>query len=60
MFKEGHTIIFEMPPFCSGDYEAKIHNDELGLYINSEDNYFPTFDGKYWSGGARDWQVVKK
>jgi len=39
-FKEGQTIIFEMPSFCSGDYEAKIYKDENGLYINKENNFF--------------------
>ncbi len=39
-FKAGKVIFFEMPPFCSGDYTAKIYKDELGLYINKEDNYF--------------------
>lgn len=39
-FKEGKTIYFEMPSFCSGDYEAKIYKDELGLYIDKDDNYF--------------------
>ena len=49
-FKEGKTIYFEMPPFCSGDYKAKIHKDKLGLYIDSDDNYF---------NSCRGWEVLK-
>lgn len=47
-FKKGKTIHFEMPPFCSGDYTAKIYEDENGLYIKQEDNFF---------NGARDFDV---
>jgi hypothetical protein len=38
--KEGDTIIFDMPPFCSGDYDAKILKDSNGLYIMHKDNFF--------------------
>ncbi len=48
-FKKEHKIIFEMPSFCSGDYEAVIYEDEKGLYIKKEDNYFE---------GCRDFEVV--
>lgn len=37
---EGDTIEFEMPPFCSGDYEAKVYKDQHGLYIDRENNFF--------------------
>lgn len=37
--KEGDIIYFDMPPFCSGEYEAKVLKDENGLYIEGK-NYF--------------------
>lgn len=49
--KAGDVIYFEMPPFCSGEYSAKIYEDEGGLYINGEDNYFDS---------ARDGYVINK
>lgn len=49
MFDDKKEIRFEMPPFCSGDYTAKIYKDELGLYINAKDNYF---------NGCRDFNVI--
>ena len=48
-FKEGNTIVFEMPSFCSGDYEAKVMKDEKGLFIPKKDNYFE---------GCRDYEVL--
>ena len=40
-FKEGDVIEFEMPSFCSGDYEAKIYIDNDGdPYIDKSDNYY--------------------
>jgi hypothetical protein len=46
---EGKTIVFEMPPFCSGDYEAKIYKDEVGFYIDhSSHGYFK---------GCRDFNI---
>lgn len=40
-FKEGDEIEFEMPSFCSGEYNAVVKKDPtFGLYIDSEDNYF--------------------
>jgi hypothetical protein len=49
---EGKTIVFEMPSFCSGDYEAKIYKDEIGFYIkHSNHGYFK---------GCRDFNVVDK
>lgn len=48
MFKEGRTIHFEMPPFCSGDYTARIYRDNMGLYIKNSENWFK---------GARDFAV---
>ena len=39
-FKAGDKIVFEMPSFCSGDYEAVVQKDEdFGLWIDEEDNY---------------------
>ena len=49
--EEGDIIEFEMPPFCSGDYQAKIYKDELGLYINKKDNYFDS---------CRDYYLIKQ
>ena len=50
-FEEGDVIEFEMPSFCSGDYNAVVKkDDDFGLYINSEDNYFE---------GCRDF-IVKR
>jgi len=49
--KEGDIIQFEMPPFCSGDYEAVVKRDASGLYIEHDDNYF---------NGARDINIKKK
>lgn len=48
--KEGDIINFEMPPFCSGDYSAKIYKDDKGLYINHEDNFMK---------GCRDFSIRK-
>lgn len=40
IYKEGDTLVFEMPPFCSGDYSAKIYLDNDGdPYIKRKDNY---------------------
>lgn len=49
--KKGDIIQFEMPPFCSGDYEAKVRKDKNGLYIYKEDNYF---------NGCRDFNKKRK
>lgn len=49
--EEGDIIDFEMPPFCSGDYIAKIYKDNNGLYIKKEDNYL---------SGCRDYTLIKK
>jgi len=39
--KEGDTVIFEMPPFCSGDYKAKVFVDNDGdSYIDKKENYY--------------------
>ena len=46
--KSGKKIIFEMPPFCSGNYEAVIKKDDIGFYIDSRDNYFK---------GCRDFEI---
>lgn len=48
---EGDTIVFEMPPFCSGDYSAKVYKDDIGLYIDHEDKFFE---------GCRDFSIRKK
>ena len=37
--KVGDIIDFEMPSFCSGDYQAIVQEDKYGLFINEEDNY---------------------
>jgi hypothetical protein len=40
-FQEGDQIVFEMPPFCTGEYKATVKKDpDFGLYINSDDNCF--------------------
>jgi hypothetical protein len=50
-FQEGDKIVFEMPSFCSGDYEAIVKRDkDFGLYIESEDNHFE---------GCRDFEVIR-
>lgn len=50
-FQEGDEIIFEMPPFCSGDYQAVVKKDpDFGLYIEEDDNYF---------NGCRDFSVLR-
>lgn len=39
--KEGDTLIFNMPPFCSGEYSAEVYVDSEGdAYINKEDSYY--------------------
>lgn len=38
--KEGDIIEFEMPSFCSGEYIATIHKDEIGLYIDRKENQY--------------------
>lgn len=51
-FEEGDVIIFEMPSFCSGDYEAEVMSDpKFGLYIDQKNNYFE---------GCRDFEVKRK
>lgn len=48
-FQEGDEIVFEMPPFCSGDYAAIVKKDDnFGLYIDSDSN---------WFNGCRDFFV---
>lgn len=49
-FLENHKIVFDMPPFCSGNYEAIIHKDDNGLYIKKSEAYFD---------GCRDFSVVE-
>ena len=49
-FQEGDLIIFEMPSFCSGDYQAVVHVDTSGPYIDNENNYFE---------GCRDFEVKR-
>jgi len=50
-FEVGDVIEFEMPSFCSGEYKAVVQKDDnFGLYINSEDNYFE---------GCRDFIVLR-
>lgn len=47
--RDGAKIIFEMPSFCSGDYTGIIYKDDLGYYINAENN---------WFSGARGYKIV--
>jgi len=50
-FEVGDKIVFEMPSFCSGDYEAVVKKDEdFGLYIDKDNNYFE---------GCRDFVVIR-
>ena len=49
--ENGDVIDWEMPSFCSGDYQAVVYEDELGLYIKSKDNYYK---------GCRDLYIIKK
>lgn len=48
-FKINHKIVYEMPPFCSGDYETIIYKDEKGLFIKKSDNFFT---------GCRDFKII--
>jgi hypothetical protein len=49
---EGDIIEFEMPPFCSGDYQAEVYIDNDGdPYIDKNDNYFE---------GCRDFSIIKR
>lgn len=51
-FEEGDLIVFEMPSFCSGNYEAVVYNDpKFGLYIDKKHNHFES---------CRDFEVIKK
>lgn len=46
-FQEGDEIIFEMPPFCSGDYATIVKKDpKFGLYVEYQ-----------WFEGCRDFQI---
>jgi hypothetical protein len=50
-FQEGDKIVYEMPSFCSGDYEAIVKKDpDFGLYIDSSENHFE---------GCRDFAVIR-
>jgi len=50
-FKAGDVIEFEMPSFCSGDYEAVVKKDkDFGLYIDEDNNHFE---------GCRDFRVLR-
>jgi hypothetical protein len=52
-FQEGDEILFEMPPFCSGDYRAIVKKDNRGiLYIDGCDNHFDSCrDYEVWRLG---------
>ena len=51
-YKEGDKIYFEMPGFCSGDYEATVYIDNDGD---------PYIDKKYdFSKGCRDYEYIPK
>lgn len=46
---EGDLVVFDMPGFCSGNYQAKVKKDEDGvLYINKKNCFF---------NGARDYYI---
>ncbi len=50
-FKTDDVIEFEMPSFCSGEYQAVVkHDADFGLYIDEEQNYFE---------GCRDFIVLR-
>jgi hypothetical protein len=50
-FQEGDQIIFDMTPFCSGEYGAIVKSDkDFGLYIDEDDNYFE---------GCSDFTVIR-
>ncbi len=50
-FKEGDILEFEMPSFCSGDYNTEIHLDNDGdPYIKKSESYYD---------GCRDIYIVK-
>lgn len=47
---EGMRIVFEMPPFCSGIYEAVVKVDKQGRhYIFKDENHFDS---------CRDYQII--
>lgn len=46
----GDRIVFEMPPFCSGDYSAVVQEDDRGLFIDKDDDFFD---------GCRDFTIKK-
>lgn len=48
--KPGDKIIYEMPSFCSGDYEGEVKSDSFGLYMDEEECFF---------GGCRDFEIVR-
>lgn len=47
---EGDIIRFEMSSFTSGEYLAEVMNDEVGLFIDKENNWFK---------GCRDYDIIK-
>jgi hypothetical protein len=50
-FKDGDIIVFEMPSFVSGDFEATVYLDTDGdPYIDKESDYMK---------GCRDWSISK-
>lgn len=51
-FKDGDVVVFDMPPFCSGDYSAKVYIDNDGdPYIKRSLNFYD---------GCRDLYITKK
>lgn len=51
-YNEGDTLLFEMPPFCSGDYTAKIYLDTDGdPYIEKSKDFYK---------GCRDYFIQQK
>lgn len=47
-FSEGDKIVFDMPSFCSGDYECIVLKDEVGLYITNN-----------WMDGCINYKIIK-
>lgn len=51
-FNDGDILVFDMPPFCSGDYSTVIHLDNDGdPYIDKSESYYE---------GCRDYYIRKQ
>lgn len=53
--EEGDLIVFDMPSFCSGNYQANVKKDEDGLlYISKKNCFFNSARDYYvWRGEVR-------